>query len=61
MKPELAKDKWSIFQRAQIEKDREAFDDMASKARLHAVAIASATFPVSVELMLLPVLLENEK
>ena len=34
MKPELAKDSWSNYRRALIEKDWEAFDEMASKARM---------------------------
>lgn len=61
MRLELAKDIWSNFRRALIEKDREAFDEMANKARLHNEATAHAAFPDPVEGALLSILLENEK
>jgi hypothetical protein len=57
----MAKDSWSNFRRALIEKDREAFDEMANKARLHSDAIANGAFPDPVEGALLSILLENEK
>jgi hypothetical protein len=41
--------------------DREAFDEMAAKARMHKQAITNAAFPDPVEGALLSILLENEK
>lgn len=57
-RPELCKDNWNNFRRALIEKDREVFDEMANKARMH--ADATAAFPDPVEGDLLSILLENE-
>jgi len=61
MRPELAKDSWSNFRRALIEKDREVFDEMSAKALMHTQAIADSAFPDPVEGKLLSILLENEK
>ncbi len=61
MRPELAKDSWSNFRRALIEKDRKVSDEIANKARMHAHATTNATFADSVEGALLSILLENEK
>jgi hypothetical protein len=61
MRPELSEASWSNFRRELIEKDREAFDEIANKARLHIEAITNAAFQDSMECALVSILLENEK
>jgi len=52
---------WSDYRRALPKDDREAFDEMTNKARMHASASTYATFTDPVEGALLSILLEQEK
>lgn len=49
------------YRRALTEKDREVFDDMMKKARIHASASTYAAFLDPLEGFLLSILLEQEK
>jgi dihydroxyacetone kinase-like predicted kinase len=49
------------YRRALTEKDREVFDEMMKKARMHASASTYAAFLDPLEGFLLSVLLEHEK
>jgi len=52
---------WSDYRRALTKEDREIFDQMANRARLHASASTYAAFSDPVEGALLSILLEQEK
>jgi dihydroxyacetone kinase-like predicted kinase len=52
---------WADFRRALPKDDREAFDQMVNRARLHASASTYAAFSDPVEGALLSILLEQEK
>ena len=52
---------WSDYRRALPKDDREAFDEMANNARMHASASTYATFTDPVEGALLSILLEQLK
>ena len=52
---------WSDYRRALTKDDREAFDRMVNRARMHASASTYAAFSDPVEGALLSILLEQEK
>ncbi|WP_019177492.1 hypothetical protein [Methanomassiliicoccus luminyensis] len=52
---------WDDFRRALPREDREAFDQMVNRARMHASASSYAAFSDPVEGALLSILLEQEK
>jgi len=52
---------WNDFRRALSQEDREAFDRLSDKARLHASACSVAAFLDPLEGTLLSILLEQEK
>ncbi len=52
---------WADFRRALPREDREAFDHMVNRARMHASASTYAAFSDPVEGALLSILLEQEK
>lgn len=52
---------WADFRRALPKEDREAFDQMVNRARMHASASTYAAFSDPVEGALLSILLEQEK
>jgi hypothetical protein len=52
---------WSDYRRALSKDDREAFDQMVNRARMHASASTYAAFTDPVEGALLSILLEQEK
>ena len=52
---------WGDFRRALPKEDREAFDRMVNRARMHASASTYAAFSDPVEGGLLSILLEQEK
>ncbi|MEM0449024.1 MAG: hypothetical protein QW520_04295 [Methanomassiliicoccales archaeon] len=52
---------WSEYRRALPKEDREVFDQMVNKARMHASASTYAAFADPVEGALLSILLEQEK
>jgi dihydroxyacetone kinase-like predicted kinase len=52
---------WSDYRRALAKDDREVFDGMVNRARLHASAATYAAFSDPVEGALLSILLEQEK
>jgi len=52
---------WSDFRRALSQEDREAFDRLSDKVRLHASACSVAAFLDPLEGALLSILLEQEK
>jgi hypothetical protein len=52
---------WSDFRRALSQGDREAFDRLSDKVRLHASACSVAAFLDPLEGALLSILLEQEK
>lgn len=52
---------WSDFRRALPQEDREAFDRLSDKVRLHASACSVAAFLDPLEGVLLSILLEQEK
>jgi hypothetical protein len=52
---------WSDYRRALPKEDRDVFDQMVNRARMHASASTYAAFPDPVEGALLSILLEQEK
>lgn len=52
---------WADFRRALPKEDREAFDQMVNRARMHASASTYAAFSDPVEGAILSILLEQEK
>jgi len=52
---------WADFRRALPREDREAFDAMVNRARMHSSASTYAAFSDPVEGALLSILLEQEK
>jgi len=52
---------WSDYRRALSQEDREAFDRLSDKVRLHASACSVAAFLDPLEGALLSILLEQEK
>ena len=52
---------WADYRRALPKDDREAFDEMTNRARMHASASTYAAFADPVEGALLSILLEQEK
>jgi dihydroxyacetone kinase-like predicted kinase len=52
---------WSDYRRALSKDDREVFDQMVNRARMHASASTYAAFTDPVEGALLSILLEQEK
>jgi len=52
---------WADYRRALPKDDREVFDEMVSRARMHASASTYAAFSDPVEGALLSILLEQEK
>jgi dihydroxyacetone kinase-like predicted kinase len=52
---------WADFRRALSREDREAFDAMVNRARMHSSASTYAAFSDPVEGALLSILLEQEK
>ncbi|KQM11367.1 hypothetical protein AOA80_08620 [Methanomassiliicoccales archaeon RumEn M1] len=52
---------WSDYRRALTKDDREVFDHMVNRARMHASASTYAAFSDPVEGALLSILLEQEK
>ena len=52
---------WNDYRRALTKSDREAFDSMMNRARMHASASTYAAFSDPVEGALLSILLEQEK
>jgi hypothetical protein len=52
---------WSDFRRALPKEDREVFDQMVNRARMHSSASTYAAFSDPVEGALLAILLEQEK
>ena len=52
---------WNDYRRALTKSDREAFDSMVNRARMHASAATYAAFSDPVEGALLSILLEQEK
>ena len=53
--------KWELFRKTLQSKDREAFDEMLRKARLHSSAASFDIQPDPTESMFLSILLEHEK
>jgi len=53
--------RWNDYRKALTKEDREAFDAMVNRARLHASASTYAAFSDPVEGALLSILLEQEK
>jgi hypothetical protein len=52
---------WNDFRRALSQEDREAFDKLSDKVRMHASACSVAAFLDPLEGALLSILLEQEK
>jgi hypothetical protein len=52
---------WGDYRRALPKEDREAFDELCNRARLHASASTYAAFSDPLEGVLLSILLEQEK
>jgi len=54
-------DRWTDYRRALREKDRELFDRMAEKARMHSSAASFCAHLDPVELAMLSILLEMQR
>lgn len=58
---EMTMDGWKEFRRALSQEDKEAFDRLSDKVRLHSSAAGCAAFLDPLEGVLLSILLEQEK